>query len=63
MSTATEDSRINELFTQGNHHRNLSVMAINQNQGSVFRRVVKFNTLSKLTTCLPLVKFLAYAVG
>lgn len=31
MSTAAKDSRINELFTEGSHHRNLSVMAINQN--------------------------------
>ena len=31
MSTATKDSRINELFTEGSHHRNLSVIAINQN--------------------------------
>nr|XP_034322350.1 probable WRKY transcription factor protein 1 [Crassostrea gigas] len=31
MSTAAKDFRINELFTEGSHHRNLSVMAINQN--------------------------------
>lgn len=31
MSTAAKDSRINELFTEGSHHRNMSVMAINQN--------------------------------
>lgn len=31
MSTAAKDSRINELFTEGSHHRNLSVIAINQN--------------------------------
>lgn len=31
MSTASKDSRINELFTEGSHHRNLSVIAINQN--------------------------------
>ena len=31
MSTAAKDSRVNELFTEGSHHRNLSVMAINQN--------------------------------
>lgn len=31
MSTAAKDSRINELFTESSHHRNLSVMAINQN--------------------------------
>ena len=31
MSTAAKDSRINELFTEGSHHRNLSVVAINQN--------------------------------
>lgn len=31
MSTASKDSRINELFTEGSHHRNLSVSAINQN--------------------------------
>ena len=31
MSTATKDPRITELFTEGSHHRNLSVLAINQN--------------------------------
>lgn len=31
MSTASKDSRINELFMEGSHHRNLSVIAINQN--------------------------------
>ena len=31
MSTAAKDSRVNELFTEGSHHRNLSVIAINQN--------------------------------
>ncbi|XP_069122470.1 uncharacterized protein [Argopecten irradians] len=31
MSTASKDPRINELFTEGSHHRNLSVLAINQN--------------------------------
>ena len=31
MSTAAKDSRINELFTEGSYHRNLSVVAINQN--------------------------------
>lgn len=31
MSTAAKESRINELFTEGSHHRNLSVIAINQN--------------------------------
>ena len=31
MSTAAKDTRINELFTEGSHHRNLSVVAINQN--------------------------------
>lgn len=31
MSTTSKDSRINELFTEGSHHRNLSVIAINQN--------------------------------
>lgn len=31
MSTASKDTRINELFTEGSHHRNLSVIAINQN--------------------------------
>ena len=31
MSTCAKDSRINELFTEGSHHRNLSVMSINQN--------------------------------
>lgn len=31
MSTCAKDSRINELFTEGSHHRNLSVMSISQN--------------------------------
>ena len=31
MSAAAKDSRFNELFTEGSHHRNLSVVAINQN--------------------------------
>lgn len=31
MSTAAKYSRINELFTEGSHHRSLSVIAINQN--------------------------------
>ena len=31
MSTAAKDSRINDLFTEGSHHRNLTVIALNQN--------------------------------
>jgi hypothetical protein len=31
MSTASKDSRITDLFTEGSHHRNLSVICINQN--------------------------------
>ena len=31
MSTTSKDSRITELFTEGSHHRNLSVISINQN--------------------------------
>lgn len=31
MCTASKDSRINELFMEGSHHRNLSVIAIKQN--------------------------------
>ena len=31
MSTASKDPRITELFTERSHHRNLSVVAINQN--------------------------------
>lgn len=31
MSTASKDSRLNESFTEGYHHRNLSVIAMNQN--------------------------------
>ena len=31
MSTSSKDPQINELFTEGSHHRNLSVIAINQN--------------------------------
>jgi hypothetical protein len=31
MSTATKDSRITDLFTEGSHHRNLSILCLNQN--------------------------------
>ena len=31
MSTAAKDARITDLFTEGSHHRNLSVISINQN--------------------------------
>ncbi|XP_021369693.1 zinc finger homeobox protein 4-like [Mizuhopecten yessoensis] len=31
MSIASKDPRVNELFTEGSHHRNLSVIALNQN--------------------------------
>ncbi|VDI57436.1 Hypothetical predicted protein [Mytilus galloprovincialis] len=31
MSTSAKDSRINDLFTEGSHHRNLSVVVLNQN--------------------------------
>jgi hypothetical protein len=31
MSTAAKDSRINDLFTEGSHHHNLSVVTLNQN--------------------------------
>ena len=31
MSTASKDPRINDLFTEGSHHRNLSVIILNQN--------------------------------
>jgi len=31
MSSSAKDSRITDLFTEGSHHRNLSVVAINQN--------------------------------
>ncbi|CAC5414138.1 unnamed protein product [Mytilus coruscus] len=31
MSTSDKDSRINYLFTEGSHHRNLSVGVLNQN--------------------------------
>ena len=31
MSTAAKDQRINDLFTEGSHHRNLTVIALNQN--------------------------------
>ena len=31
MSTAAKDPRINDLFTEGSHHRNLSVVSLNQN--------------------------------
>jgi Leucine-rich repeat (LRR) protein len=30
-STAAEDPRINDLFTEGSHHHNLSVVTLNQN--------------------------------
>ncbi|CAC5361505.1 unnamed protein product [Mytilus coruscus] len=30
MSTSAKDSRINDLFTEGSHHRNLSVVVLNQ---------------------------------
>ena len=31
MSASSKDSRITDLFTEGSHHRNLSVISINQN--------------------------------
>jgi hypothetical protein len=31
MSLASKDPRINDLFTEGSHHRNLSVIVLNQN--------------------------------
>ena len=31
MSIAAKDPRINNLFTEGSHHRNLTVIALNQN--------------------------------
>ena len=31
MTMASKDSRVDELFTEGSHHRNISVIAINQN--------------------------------
>ena len=31
MASSSKDGRITELFTEGSHHRNLSVLAINQN--------------------------------
>ena len=31
MSAASKDSRITDLFTEGSHHRNLSVLCLNQN--------------------------------
>jgi hypothetical protein len=31
MSTEAKDPRINDLFTKGSHHRNLSVVTLNQN--------------------------------
>ncbi len=31
MSISAKDRKINDLFTEGSHHRNLSVIAINQN--------------------------------
>ena len=31
MSTATKDQSVTDLFTEGSNHRNLSVIAINQN--------------------------------
>ena len=31
MSMTAKDSRINDLFTEGSHHRNLSVIVLNQN--------------------------------
>ncbi|CAC5375842.1 unnamed protein product [Mytilus coruscus] len=30
MATSAKDSRINDLFTEGSHHRNLSVVVLNQ---------------------------------
>ena len=31
MSIAAKNSRINDFFTEGSHHRNLTVIALNQN--------------------------------
>ena len=31
MSTTTKDPRINDLFTEGSHHQNLTVISLNQN--------------------------------
>ena len=31
MSTAGKDKRITDLFTEGSHHRSLSIISINQN--------------------------------
>jgi hypothetical protein len=31
MASSSKDGRITELFTEGSHHRNLSVIAIDQN--------------------------------
>ena len=31
MSVSAKDTRITELFTEGSHHRSLSVISINQN--------------------------------
>ena len=31
MSTASKDRRVTDLFTEGSHHRNLSVISLNQN--------------------------------
>lgn len=31
MASSSKDSRVTELFTEGSHHRNLSIIAINQN--------------------------------
>jgi hypothetical protein len=31
MSTTAKDPRINDLFTEGSYHRNLSVVTLNQN--------------------------------
>ena len=31
MTSSAKDPRMNELFTEGSHHRNLSVIALNQN--------------------------------
>lgn len=49
MSTASKDYRINELFPEGSHHRNLSVIAINQklyyNKDSIQRRNCQYMVL------------------
>ena len=31
MTTASKDRRVTDLFTEGSHHRNLSVISLNQN--------------------------------